>query len=90
MKEFILTPILLLIVGCSNNPTKIIWSDEFNYTGRPDASKWHHQVIPPNSYGWHNNELQHYIDSESTSYVSEGTLKIKALRQDYTYEGDTK
>ena len=55
MKKLILIAILLLVVGCSNHSTKIIWSDEFNYTGRPDPSKWHHQVIPPNSYGWHNN-----------------------------------
>ena len=90
MKKLILISTLLLVVSCHNNSTKIIWADEFDYTGRPDINKWHHQVVPPNSWGWHNNELQHYINSEETSFVSEGTLKIKAIKQPYTFEGDTK
>ena len=90
MKKLILISTLLLVVSCKNNSTKIIWADEFDYTGRPDINKWHHQVVPPNSWGWHNNELQHYINSEETSFVSEGTLKIKAIKQPYTFEGYTK
>jgi len=90
MKKLFFFPILLLFFACSSNSSKVIWADEFDYTGRPDTSKWHHQVIPPNSWGWHNNELQYYIDYAETSYVSEGTLKIKAIKRDYTFEGDTK
>jgi beta-glucanase (GH16 family) len=89
MKRFLILA-LALFFSCSNHPSKIIWADEFNYTGRPDKAKWHHQVIPPKSFGWHNNELQHYLDDKKTSIVSDGTLKIKAIKQEYTFEGDTK
>ena len=34
-----------LFVSCSNNSGKIIWSDEFNYTGRPEL-----QQMAPSSY----------------------------------------
>lgn len=70
--------------------TTLIFSDEFEYEGRPDADKWHHQIIPPNNGSWHNDELQHYTDRAENSYVSDGTLKIKAIKEQYTYNGSTK
>lgn len=70
--------------------TNLIFSDEFDYEGRPDSDKWHHQIIPPNNGSWHNGELQHYTDRAENSFVSEGNLKIKAIKEQYTYEGSTK
>ena len=35
-------------------------------------------------------KLQHYTDEISNSYVSNGTLKIKAIKENYTYNGVTK
>ena len=68
----------------------LVFFDEFDYEGRPDAQKWHHQIIPPNNGSWHNNELQHYTDRPENSFVDEGALKIKALKEQYTYNGSTK
>lgn len=71
---------------------ELVWSDEFDgYTGAPDPTKWHHQVIPIiNGTDWANGELQHYTDQISNSYVSDGTLKIKAIKENYTYNGVNK
>ena len=69
---------------------KLVFSDEFENEGRPDDQKWHHQVIPPNNGSWHNDELQHYTDREENSYVNNGTLKIKAIKEQYSYNGSTK
>jgi beta-glucanase (GH16 family) len=53
---------------------KLIWSEEFNYTGLPDSSKWSCET---GGDGWGNNELQNYTAwDSSTAYVSNGTLKI--------------
>ena len=68
----------------------LAFADEFEYDGRPDEQKWHHQVIPPNNGSWHNDELQHYTDREDNSYVNEGSLKIKAIKEQYSYNGSTK
>lgn len=69
----------------------LVWSDEFNYTGPVDPNKWHHQVIPIiNGTDWANGEQQHYTDRISNSYVNNGSLKIKAIRENYTYNNTTK
>ncbi|MCF8303398.1 MAG: glycoside hydrolase family 16 protein [Bacteroidales bacterium] len=38
---------------------KLVWHDEFDYNGLPDAEKWSYDTAG-NDYGWGNNELQHY------------------------------
>ncbi|WP_326407821.1 glycoside hydrolase family 16 protein [Flagellimonas halotolerans] len=68
----------------------LVFSDEFDNEGRPDDQKWHHQVIPPNNGSWHNDELQHYTDRPENSFVSDGSLKIKAIKEQYSYNGSTK
>ena len=70
--------------------TNLVFFDEFEYEGSPNAEKWHHQVIPPNNGSWFNNELQHYTARPENSYVSNGTLKIKAKKEQYTYGASTK
>ena len=57
---------------------ELIWNDEFDYDGRPDESKWHHQTFAPNGGSWFNEELQHYVNNEQTTYVDNGSLKIVA------------
>jgi len=68
----------------------LVWSDEFDYQGRPDELKWHHQTYAPNNGSWFNGELQHYVDREENTYVSDGTLKIKAIKEPYTTQNTTK
>ena len=76
--------------GGGDNNLELIWSDEFNYEGRPDSSKWHHQTFAPNGGSWFNGELQHYVDKENTTYVTNGTLKIVARKETYTTQNSTK
>lgn len=57
----------------------LVWSDEFDYSGVPDTSKWKYQT---GNNGWGNNELQNYIDNTTeakTAIVDNGVLKIKAF-----------
>lgn len=61
---------------------EIIWSDEFNYTGTPDSSKWSYELGTGNG-GWGNNELQTYTNKEDNAYVKDGNLYITAKREDY-------
>ncbi|NND15679.1 MAG: glycoside hydrolase family 16 protein [Eudoraea sp.] len=69
----------------------LVFADEFDYDGSPDPAKWHHQIIPIiNGTEWANGELQHYTERIENSYVSSGTLKIKAIKENYEYNGATK
>ena len=68
----------------------LVWGDEFEYDGKLDESKWHHQIIPPNNGSWWNNEAQHYTNSTKNSIVSDGTLKIIAIKENYTFDNSTK
>ncbi|OYU97515.1 MAG: beta-glucanase precursor [Bacteroidetes bacterium B1(2017)] len=51
------------------------WSDEFGYTGVPDASKWGYDIGTGDN-GWGNAEQQYYTDRSDNAFVSNGTLKI--------------
>lgn len=62
---------------------KLVWSDEFNYTGLPDPKKWNYDV---GAGGWGNNELQYYTEKrKENSRVENGKLIIEARRE--TYKG---
>ena len=56
---------------------KLIFSDEFDYEGAPDATKWTHQV---GGY-WFNDEIQYYTDNLKNSHVKDGKLYIVALNE---------
>jgi beta-glucanase (GH16 family) len=67
-------------VNAQTDKWHLLWSDEFNYRGLPDESKWSYDTIG-NSYGWGNHEDQWYTFRNSrNAYVSNGTLKITARR----------
>lgn len=84
-----------IIISCS--PTKetqqsyeLVWNDEFDQTvPELDASKWFRETVAPNNGSWYNDELQHYTDRLDNAYVTEGTLKIKAKKEEYTHSGTT-
>lgn len=63
-------------VGNANNG--LIWSDEFSTNGAPDAAKWGYDL---GSGGWGNGELQYYTNSSSNVFISDGTLKIKVIKE---------
>lgn len=93
MKTFSLIVLVLVICwSCSqktSDPFELVWSDEFDYNGLPDSTKWAYDTVG-NSWGWGNRELQYYtVEKTENARVSNGTLKITARQQqnenlDYT------
>lgn len=73
---------LFFLFSCKNTSEyKLVWSDEFNYTGLPDTSLWKYDT-EGNAGGWGNNEAQFYtIDSAKNAFVNQGILKITALNE---------
>lgn len=66
----------------------LVWADEFNNEGLPDASKWSYDVGDacdrPMGCGWGNNELQYYTLSRSqNARVENGVLIIEAHNEKY-------
>ncbi len=54
----------------------LIWSDEFNYTGKPDSTKWTYDL------GFiANQERQYYTSSLKNARVEEGHLIIEAHKE---------
>lgn len=57
---------------------QLVWSDEFDYTGLPDPTKWGYDT---GNGGWGNNELQNYTANRTeNARVENGTLIIEARR----------
>lgn len=65
---------------------RLVWSDEFNYKGKPDATKWNFD------YGFiSNQEEQYFTDSLKNARVEKGYLileahKEKLVNKDYQNE----
>ena len=59
---------------------QLIWSDEFNDT-LINPFIWTHES---GGSGWGNNELQYYTNRPQNSYIEDGKLIIKALRENYS------
>lgn len=63
------------------SPWKLVWGDEFNYSGLPDSTKWGYDV---GGKGWGNNELQFYTKADTNNaIVRNGILSIIAKKQKY-------
>ncbi|WP_299554406.1 glycoside hydrolase family 16 protein [Seonamhaeicola sp.] len=93
--------IIVLLTDCSKRENssnsepveaddKLIFSDEFDVDGALDTGKWKLETIPPNNGSWWNGEKQHYTDRPDNVYISNGTLKIVAKKESYTFQGSTK
>lgn len=65
------------------NDYVLVWADEFNYTGTPDASKWNYEVGTGDG-GWGNGEKQCYTNREENAYVDNGHLTITAKKENYS------
>jgi len=63
----------------------LVWSDEFDYEGLPEFTKWDYDT---GGSGWGNNELQYYT-SDQNAYVTEGNLVIEARKEEYEGKGYT-
>ena len=62
---------------------KLLWSDEFDTPGSPDAAKWGFDLGDgcPNVCGWGNNELEWYTNRQENAIVGGGVLKIIAVKE---------
>lgn len=58
---------------------ELVWSDEFDYEGLPDDTKWGYDV---GGSGWGNQELQYYT-SDKNAEVKDGYLVIEARKEEY-------
>jgi beta-glucanase (GH16 family) len=62
-----------------NGPWRLVWSDEFDYTGLPDPAKWGYDV---GSHGWGNKELQNYTARrKENARVEKGRLIVEARKE---------
>lgn len=59
---------------------KLVWSDEFNYSGKPDHKKWNYDIGTGRN-GWGNGEAQYYTDNLSNVKVENGKLIISANKE---------
>ncbi len=72
------------------NGWSMIWNDEFNGTSL-DTSKWSYETgylleeDDINTYGWGNQELQHYTDSTDNVKVADGKLNISMKNDKKTF-----
>ena len=73
----------------AENYNHLVWADEFNGNGAVDPADWFQEVVPPNAWGWHNGEFQHYTNRVDNSFESNGHLHIVAKRENYTAYGLT-
>lgn len=63
--------------------TGLLWSDEFNTDGAPDATKWGYD-LGTGSGGWGNQELEYYTSRPENVIVKGGLLKITAIKENYS------
>lgn len=68
----------------------LVWSDEFSTNGSVEDKNWFHQTQLPNGSGWNNNEVQHYTNQTSNSFVDAGYLHIVAKKETFKDQGVTK
>lgn len=59
----------------------LVWSDEFDSPGAPDPAKWGYDI---GAGGWGNAELQYYTNRLENASISNGTLKITAIRENFS------
>lgn len=87
--------LMISISGCDTdetqtvvNFTNLVWQDNFDTDGAPDASKWTYD-IGTGVNGWGNNELQYYTARPENVVVQNGMLEITAIKESYMGSGYT-
>jgi beta-glucanase (GH16 family) len=73
---FLISLFLHVALLASAQKRKLIWQDEFNYTGLPDSSKWDYET------GHIRNTEEQYYTKENAR-VQNGCLLIEARKQTY-------
>ncbi len=78
--QYLCLSIILLSTASFAQTWNMVWDDEFNGT-EIDQTKWQHEV---NGQGGGNNELQYYTARDTNSFIQDGKLVIRALKETYT------
>ena len=84
-----LLPILILFITCQEPKSSekqpvvnewdkegwaLVWNDEFDGPAL-SLEKWSYEI---GGHGWGNNELQYYSDDDSTAFIQDGKLVLRA------------
>ena len=62
------------------NAMELIYEDTFNQDGDIDNTRWEREI---HEAGWTNEELQYYTNKIENSYIKDGKLIIKAIKEQY-------
>lgn len=68
----------------------LVWSDEFSTNGAVNDQNWFHQTQLPAGGSWFNNEVQHYTNQITNSFIDAGNLNITAKKESFTDQDVTK
>lgn len=89
-KKALLTKLffVLMLIGATSlnaqkkEKLKLVWSEEFNYTGLPNPAKWGYEVGHIR-----NNEQQYYTNARKENvWVNKGVLTISGRKENYLNE----
>ena len=71
-----------VLISYSQNSKQLLWSEEFNYKGKLDSTKWNYETGDgcPHNCGWGNNEVQVYSNDLKNVHVENGSLFIEAIK----------
>jgi beta-glucanase (GH16 family) len=81
---------MFLISSCNSTKStkkdgdyQLVWSDEFDYNGLPDPTKWDYDT-EGNEAKWGNNEAEYYTKARiENAKVENGVLSIVARKENY-------
>ena len=84
MKKYPIIAFLFLPFFLQAQCLTLVWSDEFDYTGTPNPSKWTYDLGDGCSIGicgWGNGEQQYYTNESKNVRVENGNLIIEARKE---------
>jgi len=67
------------VVAQDTAARKLVWSDEFNYAGLPDSTKWSYDT---GGNGWGNKELEYYTRADTANAVVRGGYLYLTARKE--------
>lgn len=78
------TAVVLLLLSSVNTESvaqswELVWQDEFDYVGLPDANKWNYDV---GGHGWGNQESQYYTEARLENARADGDNLIIEARKE--------
>lgn len=80
-KQLLCTFLTVATLTTQAQKWSLVWSEEFDYTGLPNASKW---IYDTGGDGFGNHELQYYTSNRTeNARVENGELVIEARKEKY-------